>query len=305
MDRHVGSNVATSRHACLHPLRLLLCSSRQLPLACSAAGPCTPRARPPRACPCAPPAAGRRPAAAGRPSLPTGATTVRPPFLTRPAGAARGAPALPARALRARHWAAAAAQSLGRRSWCPCARPRGRPRGRRLLGHGLPRAAIPDLPAHGRRPACTPSSHRRQCRDREFEDPGRCAPAIEGGGAGPAAVVPGRSPVRATWRCCRPHHAACGAVRRCWRLDLPPASGEAAREASGGRDGACMAHVGVRRASPAGRRTGSGGEEAARRRTVAAGGASTPEALHDEAKGRVRAQIGRGEGGGAVGARNR
>ena len=66
-----------------------------------------------------------------------------------------------------------------------------------------------------------------------------------------------------------------------------------------------MARVGVRRASPAGRRTSSGGEEAARRRTVAAGGASMPEALHDEAKGRVRAQIGRGEGGGAVGARNR
>jgi len=241
----------------------------------------------------------------GRTSLPAGATTVRPPFLTRPAGAARGAPALPARALRARHWAATAAQSLGRRSWCPCARPCGRPRGRRLLGRGLARAATPDSPAHGRRPACTPSSHRRQCRDREFEDPGRRAPAIEGGGAGPAVVVPGRSPVRATWRCCCPHHAACGAVRRCWRLDLPPASGEAAREASGGRDGARMARVGVRRASPAGRRTGSGGEEAARWRTVAAGGASTPEALHDEAKGRVRAQISRGEGGGAVGAMNR
>ena len=163
----------------------------------------------------------------------------------------------------------------------PLCAPSWPPRGRRLLGHRLAHAATPDSPAHGRRPACTPSSHRRQCRDREFEDPGRRAPAIEGGGAGPASIVPGRSPVRATWRCCHPHHAACGAVRRCWRLDLPPASGEAAREASGGRDGARMARVGVRRASPAGRRTGSGGEEAARWRTVAAGGASTPEALHD------------------------
>ena len=66
-----------------------------------------------------------------------------------------------------------------------------------------------------------------------------------------------------------------------------------------------MGRAGVWRASPIGCRAGNGGEEAARRRTVAAGGASTPEALHDEAKGRVRAQIGRGEGGGAVGARNR
>ena len=70
--------------------------------------------------------ARRRPP--GRTSLPAGATTVRPPFLTRPAEAARVASALLARALCARHWAAAAAQSLGRRSWCPCARPRGRPR---------------------------------------------------------------------------------------------------------------------------------------------------------------------------------
>ena len=35
------------------------------------------------------------------------------------------------------------------------------------------------------------------------------------------------------------------------------------------------------------------------------GGASTPGALHNAAKGRVRAQTGREEGGGAVGARNR
>ena len=193
MDRHVGSNVATSRHACLHPLRLLLCSSRQLPLACSAAGSgrslqrCRPLNATREATPCVPLRAAGRGALAGRrwppgrTSLPAGATTVRPPFLTRPAEAARVAPALPARALCARHWAAAAAPSLGRRSWCPCARPCGRPRGRRLLGRGLARAATPDSPAHGRRPACTPSSHRRQCRDREFEDPGRRAPAIEGG----------------------------------------------------------------------------------------------------------------------------
>ena len=58
------------------------------------------------------------------------------------------------------------------------------------------------------------------------------------------------------------------------------------------------------RASPAGRRMGNDGEEVARRRTVAASGASTPEALHDKAKCWVRAQIGRGEGGGAMGPRN-
>ena len=190
-------------------------------------------------------AAGRRALAGrrwppGRTSLPAGATTVRPPFLTRPAGAARIAPALPARTPLGRRRRAVAWPPL----LVPLCAPCGCPRGRRLLGRGLARAATPDSPAHGRRPACTPSSHRRQCRDREFEDPGRRAPAIEGGGAGPAAVVPGRSPVRATWRCCRPHHAACGAVRRCWRIDLPPASGEAAREASGGRDGARMAPCG-------------------------------------------------------------
>jgi hypothetical protein len=63
--------------------------------------------------PCVPLAARRgasRPPLAARPHvLPAGATTVRPPFLTCPAGAACVAPALPTRALRARHWVAAAA----------------------------------------------------------------------------------------------------------------------------------------------------------------------------------------------------
>ena len=77
-----------------------------------------------------------------------------------------------------------------------------------------------------------------------------------------------------------------------------------AREASRGRDGARMACAGVRRASPAGRRAGNGGDDAARQRTVAAGRASMPGALHDKAKGWVRAQTGRGERGGAVGVRN-
>ena len=77
-----------------------------------------------------------------------------------------------------------------------------------------------------------------------------------------------------------------------------------AREASRGRDGARMACAGVRRASPAGRRAGNGGEEAAQRRTVVVGRALTPGALHDKAKGWVRAQTGRGERGGAVGVRN-
>ena len=79
---------------------------------------------------------------------------------------------------------------------------------------------------------------------------------------------------------------------------------EVAREASRGRDGARMARARVRQASPAGCRAGNGGEEAAQRRTVAVGRASTSGALHDKAKGWVRAQTGRGEGGGAVGARN-
>ncbi|XP_039778183.1 POU domain, class 5, transcription factor 3-like [Panicum virgatum] len=75
------------------------------------APPCLQRRRPlhttREATPCAPPAGRRWPP--GRTSLPAGATTVRPPFLTHPAEAARVAPALPARALCARHWAAAAA----------------------------------------------------------------------------------------------------------------------------------------------------------------------------------------------------
>jgi len=82
------------------------------------------------------------------------------------------------------------------------------------------------------------------------------------------------------------------------------ASDEAAREASESRDGARMGRVGVWRASPAGRRAGNGGEEAAQRRTVVVGRALTPGALHDKAKGWVRAQTGRGERGGAVGVRN-
>jgi len=100
------------------------------------APPCLQRWRPlhatREATPCVPPRAAGRGALAGRrwppgrTSLPTGATTVRPPFLTRPAEAARVASASLARALCARHWAATAAQSLGRRSWCPCARPHGR-----------------------------------------------------------------------------------------------------------------------------------------------------------------------------------
>jgi len=65
-----------------------------------------------------------------------------------------------------------------------------------------------------------------------------------------------------------------------------------------------MGRAGVRRASPAGRRAGNGGEEAAQRRTVVVGRALTPGALHDKAKGWVRAQTGRGERGGAVGVRN-
>ena len=57
-----------------------------------------------------------------------------------------------------------------------------------------------------------------------------------------------------------------------------------------------MARVGVWRASSAGHRMGNGSEEAARQRMVAVGGASMPEALQDEDKGRVRAQMGREEG---------
>ena len=66
-----------------------------------------------------------------------------------------------------------------------------------------------------------------------------------------------------------------------------------------------MGRAGVWRASPIGCRAGNGGEEAARRRTVVAGGAAMLGAQHDEAKGWVRAQMGRGEGREAVGARNR
>ena len=56
--------------------------------------------------------------------------------------------------------------------------------------------------------------------------------------------------------------AASCCARWPWHLDLPSTSGEAAREASGGRDGARMAYVGVWRAS----RPGAGRVTAARRR---------------------------------------
>jgi len=97
------------------------------------APPCLQRRRPlhatREATPCVPLRAAGRGALAGRrwppgrTSLPAGATTVRPPFLTRPAGAARVAPSLPARALRARHCAVAWPPARS-----PAARPRARPR---------------------------------------------------------------------------------------------------------------------------------------------------------------------------------
>jgi hypothetical protein len=92
-------------------------------------------------------------------------------------------------------------------------------------------------------------------------------------------------------------------ARRCLAgAGAAAASGKAAREASVGKGGVRIGRAGVRQASPAGRWAENGSEEAVRRKTAAAGGASMSGALHGEAKGRVRAQTVRGDGGGAVGA---